>query len=150
MVKSMLFADYAVERIAKTDHSESVARRLITGESAETYFKTCYTQVDAFQDYSMKDTTKLACGFDFLLSLQESNYCVEVKGLNASSGNIQLTEKECAVAHDLRDRYCLFVVMNFIEKPFHRLYFDPIYCGLQFQKTERAVVQISYTANIKK
>jgi hypothetical protein len=76
------------------------------------------------------DATNLACEFDFKLSLDSNFYCVEVKGLNTNTGNIMLTEKEFAVADDLRQKYCLFGVMNFAEKPNHQFFFDPLNCGL--------------------
>lgn len=96
----------------------------------------------------MKDTTNFACGFDFKLSFTTNFFCVEVKGLNANNGNIMLTEKEYGVADELRAHYCLFIVKNFVEKPYHQFFFDPLNSGLAFQKNERIVKQINYSALI--
>lgn len=151
LIKSFLIPYYeeekAVSSIIKYDRSESVAKRLITGKAAEEYFKIHYIHVEPFAGYELKDTTNLACGFDFKLSYNDDFYCVEVKGLNLNTGNIIMTEKEYAVANNLRERYCLFLVKNFIEKPNHQYVFNPLDSGLSFKKIERTVVQTSYSTS---
>jgi hypothetical protein len=79
-----------------------------------------HISIAPFAGHEIKDTTNLACGFDFKLLKSSSLYCVEVKGLNLNTGNIVMTEKEYTVANDLQDKYCLFLVKNFIEKPVHQ------------------------------
>ena len=152
MIKSFVIKDYEieklVEKVEKKDRSESVAKRLITGKAAEEYFKINYQLVSNFDGFEIKDTTNLACGFDFRLSLDLSFFCVEVKGLNTNSGSISMTEKEFLMAKSLRDKYCLFVVANFREKPNHQHFFDPLNSGLSFKKTEREVIQINYSTLI--
>jgi len=152
LIKSFLIPNYEVEKIVekveKKDKSESVAKRLITGKSAEEYFKINHQAVSQFKNYELKDTTYLACGFDFKLSSQTNYYCVEVKGLNLSVGNIMMTEKEFLVANELKQQYCLFVVMNFAEKPYHEYFFDPLNSRLSFRKVERQVSQINYSTTI--
>ena len=149
LIKSFLFPHYdeekAVAAIIKPDRTESVAKRLITGKAAEEYFKTIYTSINEFYGYELKDTTNLACGFDFKLSRSADFYCIEVKGLNLNTGNIVMTEKEYTVASDLRERYCLFLVKNFIKKPAHKYVFNPLNSGLSFKKIERTVMQTSYS-----
>jgi hypothetical protein len=151
LIKSFLIQNYDVEEIIETierkDHSESIARRLITGKAAEEYFKAHYINIRQFAGYELKDTTNLACGFDFKLSRGVDFYCVEVKGLNLNKGNIQMTENEYTAACGLRERYCLFLVKNFIKKPVHDYVFNPLASGLVFKKTERTVVQISYSTS---
>jgi hypothetical protein len=148
LIKSFIIQNYDVEKIIKNvekkDMSESIAKRLITGKAAEEYFKTNYPHIEPFIGFKLKDTTNLACGFDFKLSCNADFYCVEVKGLNLNTGNIIMTEKEYAVAHDLQDKYCLFLVKNFIEKPVHQYVFNPLNSGLNFKKVDRMVVQTSY------
>jgi hypothetical protein len=141
-------AEKFIEKVIKTDKSESVAKRLITGKSAEEYFKIKYPTVNQFKDYELVDTTNMACGFDFRLSQNADFFCVEVKGLNYATGNIVMTEKEFVVANELKHKYCLFVVVNFAEKPSHQLFFDPLSSELSFKKTERTVKQINYSALI--
>ncbi|MBR1712703.1 MAG: DUF3883 domain-containing protein [Alloprevotella sp.] len=125
------------------------ANRLITGKAAEEYFVMNYQRVALFQTCSLQDTTNLGCGFDFKLSNDNERYYIEVKGLNESRGNIMLTEKEYRVADELRDKYCLFVVSNFRQTPYHTLFFNPLYTNnLSFQRQEREIIQVSYTANL--
>lgn len=152
LVKSFVIDDYDIEKIVNKfemkDKSVSVAKRLITGKAAEEYFKANYCTINNFKDFELKETTNLACGFDFKLSQNSNFYCVEVKGLNTSSGSIALTEKEFIVANELKKKYCLFVVMNFIEKPNHQLFFDPLSSRLTFKRVERKVAQINYSASV--
>jgi len=152
LIKSFLIPYFdeekAVADVIKPDMSETVAKRLITGKAAEEYFKITYPSIIEFKDYDLKDTTNLACGFDFKLSRVPHYYCVEVKGLNSNTGGILLTEKEYFAANELRKQYCLFIVKNFVEKPTHQFFFDPLNCGLSFRKNEKMVKQISYSASI--
>jgi hypothetical protein len=152
LIKTFLIPHYEEEKeiaaVVKSDANESVAKRLITGKAAEEYFKTTYPSIIEFKDYELKDTTSLACGFDFKLSLQSNFYCVEVKGLNQNTGSIVMTEKEYAVATELKNNYCLFVVKNFAEKPNHHYFFNPINNGLNFKRIERQVIQVSYSTAV--
>jgi hypothetical protein len=152
LIKSFVIKDYEVvkivEKFEKEDKSESVAKRLITGIAAEEYFKINYKQVDHFTNFELKDTTSLACGFDFKLSYDVEYYCVEVKGLNSNTGSILMTEKEFSVAQHLKEKYCLFVVTNFIEKPVHQYFFDPLNTKLSFKRIERQITQINYSTSI--
>jgi hypothetical protein len=149
LINSFFIPHYEKEKIIATvikpDSNESVAKRLITGKAAEEYFKINYQSIIEFKDYDLKDTTNCACGFDFKLSFDKKFFCVEVKGLNTNTGNIMLTEKEYVVARELRMQYCLFVVKNFAEKPYHRFFFDPLNSNLTFQKNKRIVTQINYS-----
>ena len=90
--------------------------------------------------------TSHGCGYDFKLSKGMSRYYVEVKGMNDRNGNILMTEKEHTTANELLNKYCLFVVRDFRNTPFHNYYLDPLHCGqIDFKKQERQVIQISYT-----
>lgn len=152
LIKSFVIKNYEVERIVdkfeKKDKSDTVAKRLITGIAAEEYFKINYQHINHFTDFEIKDTTNLACGFDFKLSYDIKYFCVEVKGLNTNSGSILMTEKEFSVAQHLKEKYCLFIVTNFIEKPVHQYYFDPLNSRLNFKKAERQITQINYSTSI--
>ena len=126
-----------------------LANRLITGKAAEEYFVKNYPSITPFQNYLLTDTTNMGCGFDYKLSLEESNYYVEVKGINERHGSILMTEKEYNMAEDLLERYCLFVVSNFKDTPIHQLFFNPVRSGdLLFQRQERHVRQVSFQTNI--
>jgi hypothetical protein len=113
LIKTFLIPHYEKEKavavVIKHGSSESVAKRLITGKAEEEYFKSACPLISEFKDYELKDTTNPACGFDFNLSLQANFYCVEVKGLNANTGSIVMTEKEYSAAIELKNNYCLFI-----------------------------------------
>jgi hypothetical protein len=135
-----------VER--KSGEDRSFARRLITGQAAEQYFKAKYKEISLFKDFEFEDTTRLGCGFDFRLSSPSVFYAIEVKGLSEASGSIALTSKEHSVASLLKERFFLFVVKNFRENPFHELYQDPLGGKLVFNRIEQRAVQISWTTKV--
>lgn len=130
------------------EQGNSFAKRLITGQAAEQYFKSKYKEVQLFEDFEIEDTTKLGCGFDFRLFSSNIFYGVEVKGLNDSSGGIALTNKEHSVASILRDRYFLFVVKNFKETPFHEMYQNPLNGELIFNRIEQKTIQVSWSTKV--
>lgn len=133
----------------KSISREFTANRLITGKAAEEYFVQNYISIDSFRNYSLMNTTQLGCGFDFKLSLNDSHFYVEVKGLNEKTGSILMTDKEYSVADDLRDLYCLYIVSNFRENPEPKLFFNPLYSPLlDFKKQEQVVTRVSYSAKI--
>lgn len=152
LVKSFVIKDYEIEKfinkIEKIDYGETVAKRLITGSAAEEYFKLNFDTITEFSDFQISDTTKLACGFDFKLSLDINFFCIEVKGLNANTGSIAMTEKEFYVAEKLKEKYCLFIVSNFIETPVHQYIFDPLSSRLTFKKNQRQIIQTTYNTQI--
>jgi len=133
--------DVLMEQVAKEeDRESSFAKRLITGQAAEHYFKENYITIDVFKNYQIEDTTKHGCGFDFKLHAENKEFLgIEVKGLNNSSGNIALTNKEYSVAQLLRERYFLFIVKNFKEIPFHDYFGNPLNSKLNFNRIETTV-----------
>ena len=137
-----------VNQPKKIDYGETIAKRLLTGKAAEEYFKTAYKNIQEFNTYAIQDTTQMACGFDFKLTSNGNFYCVEVKGLNTIKGNIQLTEKEFLVAKNISSKFCLFIVKNFKEKPFHDIVFDPLNSNLTFTEVKKEIIQISYSSKI--
>lgn len=135
-----------VER--RRGEDRSFAKRLITGQAAEQYFKSKYKEISLFKDFELEDTTKLGCGFDFRLFSSATFYGVEVKGLSESTGSIALTSKEHSVASMMGKRFFLFVVKNFKENPFHELYQDPLNGKLVFYRVEQRTVQITWTTKL--
>lgn len=152
LIKNIVIQDYDIEKLAgeteKKDYSKQIAKRLATGQAAEEYFKLHYQKIDRFKNFELVDTRKKAVGFDFEITLNTNFYCVEVKGLNASKGSILLTEKEFKVANSRKEKYCLFIVSNFIESPAHQYFFNPLNSGLIFQKKERQIIRTTYSTSI--
>jgi hypothetical protein len=135
-----------IERSQGVDRS--FAKRLVTGQAAEQYFRSKYKDIGLFKDFELEDTTQLGCGFDFKLFSPSVFYGIEVKGLSESNGSIALTNKEHSVASILKDRFFLFVVKNFKEIPFHELYRNPLSGNLVFTRSEQRILQINWIARI--
>lgn len=132
----------------KQGQRRSFAKRLITGQAAEQYFKSIYKQIALFREYEIEDTTAQGCGFDFKLFSPNTFYGVEVKGLSESTGSVALTDKEHTVASMLGKRYFLCIVKNFKENPFHELHQDPLNGKLVFNRVRQKIVQVSWTAKV--
>jgi len=126
----------------------SFAKRLITGKAAEQYFQAVHPTIREFEHCEVEDTTSQGCGYDFRLWPKTGNKfkAVEVKGMVEQNGWLSLTEKEHESAAILEDRFFLFVVKNFREKPFHEMHANPLAGPLTFTRRERAVVQVSWSA----
>jgi len=134
----------------KDDGGAQFAKRLITGLAAERYFESVCPSLPEFKDYSVENTTRLGCGYDFRLETQtRKNFlAVEVKGLTERMGSLSLTPKEHEVAAALSDRFFLFVVKNFRESPFHEIFRNPLSGTLKFRKKERVTVHVSWLASV--
>jgi len=126
------------------------AKRLVTGLAAEHYFESVSPSLREFKDYSVENTTRLGCGYDFRLQAraQADFLAVEVKGLTERVGSLSLTPKEHEVAAALGERFFLFVVKNFRESPFHEIFRNPLSGGLRFRKKERVTVHVSWLASV--
>ena len=142
--------DYLMETIAEKQGTagEGYAKRLLTGQAAEQYFKSNYKKIDIFSGFDIEDTTRLGCGFDFRLVAPDTYYAVEVKGLSDFTGNITLTDKEHSVGEILGSLYFLFVVKNFKEEPIHEIFRDPLAGKLNFSQVEHVSVETSWVARV--
>ncbi|MFA7444352.1 MAG: DUF3883 domain-containing protein [Flavobacteriaceae bacterium] len=151
IIKSLLIENYDLQKFLKTinkDYNESISKRQLTGKAAEEYFKKEYKNIDFFKSFELQDTTLMACGFDYKLSYDTNFYCIEVKGLSESKGSIQMTENEFNVAEKLKEKYCLFVVKNFKEKPIHDIIFNPLNSQLNFKEIKKEIIQTTYNTMI--
>src|SRR5260221_10048806 len=65
------------------DGESFFAKRLITGLAAERYFESAQPNLLEFKDYTVENTTRLGCGYDFRLRAgsQKNFLDVEVKSL---------------------------------------------------------------------
>ncbi len=126
------------------------AKRLITGIAAERYFESVHSMVPEFKDCSIENRTQLGCGYDFKLSRtgDEDFFAVEVKGMREQNGSVLLTPKEFEVAKKLQERFFLFVVKNFQKSPYHEIFPNPLAGSLQFTRTERVLVQVSWLTRV--
>lgn len=136
------------DTIAK--ESDTFAKRLITGRAAESFFTENYRKEEVFASTEVVDVTQSGCGFDFRLQSQEQGnfFAVEVKGMRARKGHIALTDKEHRVANKMRSDFFLYVVKNFDENPFAENIRNPLSANLNFNRVERRVIQISWSATL--
>ena len=154
LLKEAIYKDHSVDFLMETiaekqgTTGEGYAKRLLTGQAAEQYFKTHYKKIDVFTGLDIEDTTRLGCGFDFRLVAPNSYYAVEVKGLSDVTGNVTLTDKEHSVSGILGSLYFLFVVKNFKEQPFHEIYRDPLAGSLSFDEVEYVSVEKTWVAKV--
>ena len=154
LVKNVIYQNPAVnlmeEKIeSEEDKSRTFAKRLITGQAAEQYFRDNYQAVPAFKGLAFEETTKFGCGFDFRVLHNTGFYAVEVKGLEKAKGGIGLTDKEYRTAFYLKESYFIFLVKNFIEAPFHALFRNPVFSHeLDFVKNEKTITQVSWNASV--
>ncbi len=132
------------------DDQSHFAQRLITGLAAEQYFESVHPELSEFEGYTLQNTTRLGCGYDFRLEspVGKDFLAVEVKGLKEVTGTLSLTPKEHQIATELKDRFFLFVVRNFRESPFHEIFRDPLSSRLRFKKKERVTLHVSWLANV--
>jgi len=129
--------------------SNSFANRLATGKAAEKYFEKVYKNEPLFQRCKLSNTTALGCGFDYKMTPNTGlYYAVEVKGMTALSGTIQMTNKEHRVAELFEDRFYLFVVRNFVDKPFHTMIQNPVASELVFERHEVVSTQVSWITSV--
>ncbi len=59
-----------------------------------------------------------------------------------------MTRKEYETAAILKDRFYLFVVRNFRDKPTHDIFRDPLSSRLQFRRVEQVIVQTSWLTSL--
>ncbi len=141
--------DLIKDKIGEQEKQNTFAKRLLTGQAAEQYFKDNYKSVDYFSSGTLEDTTKQGCGFDFKLNFGGKFFAVEVKGLEKNRGGIGLTDKEYRTATYLRENYFIFLVKNFIETPNHSIFRNPIFANkLDFSKQEKIIKQITWNTVI--
>jgi hypothetical protein len=134
----------------REERASGFARRLITGLAAERYFESVHSTLPEFRGLAIANTTQLGCGYDFKLSGEKNAdfLVVEVKGIRGMTGSVSLTPKEFEVATELRDRFYLFVAKNFQKTPCHELFSTPLAGKLQFTRTERVMIQVSWLTRV--
>jgi hypothetical protein len=137
--------------VALDDGSSAFSQRLITGLAAERYFELVHPNLSEFEGLVAENTTRFGCGYDFRLHRQEDRdnfLAVEVKGLKEEAGSLSMTPKEYDMAGALGERFYLFVVKNFRDVPSHIIFRNPLSGVLQFRRSERLIVQVSWLTAI--
>jgi hypothetical protein len=135
----------------EADGTSAFAQRLVTGLAAERYFESIHASLPVFQGRVLENTTAFGCGYDFRMRSTPDPgnfFAVEVKGLKDQTGSVALTQKEYDLASAMRERFFLFVVRNFRETPSHSIFRDPVSSGLDFRRSEKTTVQVSWLTSV--
>lgn len=137
--------------VREINDEKAFSRRLITGRAAENYFDFHFQKLNEFSDCVATNTSDWGCGFDFKLERLTSgeHFAVEVKGIRERSGSILMTDLEYRMAVALNERYFLFVVRNFAERPFHTIVRNPAKSNLEIKRIEKDVKVITWKTNIE-
>ena len=102
----------------------NVAERLLTGRRAEEYFLAHCESLIGHKRSELIDHRYSACGFDFGI-VHLPMYCIEIKGLKRSKGEVLFTDREWSEAKLRRENYSLVVIGNMDATPRGKLLNDP-------------------------
>ncbi len=103
-----------------------------TGLEAELYFMNNFNQIDKFNSGILEDARLFGDGYDFQITVNDSLYLAEIKGIREKKGKFRLTENEYNRALEYKDAYVVILVLNMndiptfltIENPIKNLKFE--------------------------
>lgn len=115
----------AIDSLAVVNHvAYNVAERLLTGRRAEEYFLANSVPIAQVAQHDILDMRQMACGYDFGVQYRPE-WAIEIKGLKASKGGIQFTDREWSEAKNRHEDYWLIVIGNLSQEPVPRIIRDP-------------------------
>lgn len=88
-----------------------------TGLEAELYFINNYNSIDMFKNGILEDARLYGDGYDFQVSVNESSFLAEIKGIREKKGVFRLTEKEYKMASKYKHDYIVTLVLNLNDVP---------------------------------
>lgn len=105
-----------------------------TGLEAELYFMNNFNEIDIFKSGIIEDARLFGDGYDSQVTVNQSLYLSEVKGIRDKKGKFRLTENEYNKALEYKDDYIVTLVLNMndtprflsIENPIKNLKFEEI------------------------
>jgi Domain of unknown function (DUF3883) len=107
-----------------------------TGLEAELYFMHNFNSIEIFKNGVLEDARLFGDGYDFQLSVNDSLYLAEVKGIRASKGRFRMTENEYNKALEYKNDYVITLVLNMNDLPVFRTIENPAN-NLKFKRVER-------------
>jgi hypothetical protein len=121
-----------------------------TGLEAELYFMNNFNQIDKFHLGVLEDARLFGDGYDFQVSVDNSTYLAEVKGIREKKGKFRLTENEYNKALEYKDDYIVTLVLNMndlptflsIENPIKNLKFEERIINSKISKEYHLVGEI--------
>lgn len=88
-----------------------------TGLEAELYFINNFEQINKFQYGTLEDARLYGDGYDFQITINDSLYLAEIKGIREKKGKFRLTENEYNKALEYQDDYIVTLVLNMNDMP---------------------------------
>lgn len=88
-----------------------------TGLEAELYFMNNFELIDKFKLGILEDARLFGDGYDFQISVSNSIYLAEVKGIREKKGKFRLTENEYNKALEYKNDYIVSLVLNMNDSP---------------------------------
>lgn len=88
-----------------------------TGLEAEIYFMNNFNQIDKFNSGILEDARLFGDGYDFQISVNDSMYLSEIKGIREKKGKFRLTENEYNKALEYKDDYVVTLILNMNDMP---------------------------------
>lgn len=88
-----------------------------TGLEAELYFINNFNQIIKFNNGILEDARLFGDGYDFQITVNDSLYLAEVKGIREKKGRFRLTENEYTKALEYKDDYIVTIVLNMNDLP---------------------------------
>lgn len=142
-----LYNRISMSEVKKINKSIDFTTRGITGEMAEKYFVENWSTYYP-ESISIKNTSKLGCGYDFEVLFPKGKKFIEVKGMIGSNSGVLLTDKEWNVANEMNDQYELFIVFDINSNPNVRIISNPTK-KLNPLKTIKTVIQVNWQVSNK-
>ena len=88
-----------------------------TGLEAEIYFMNNFNQIDKFNSGILEDARLFGDGYDFQITVNDSMYLSEIKGIREKKGKFRLTENEYNKALEYKDDYVVTLILNMNDMP---------------------------------
>ena len=88
-----------------------------TGLLTELYFMQNFKSIKGLEEASCEDARIYGDGYDFFLTILDSEFLCEVKGLRGANGEVRMTSKEYEKALEFKESYILAVVINLDKEP---------------------------------
>lgn len=104
-----------------------------TGLEAELYFMNNFNKISAFKNGILEDARLYGDGYDFQMTINESSFLAEIKGIREKKGRFRLTEKEYLMASEYKNDYIVTLVLNMNDLPTFKTIENPIK-NLKFQE----------------
>jgi len=115
-----------------------------TGLEAELYFMNNFNSISEFKNGKIEDARLYGDGYDFQISVNNSYFLTEVKGIRQIKGKFRITNNEYLKAKEYREKYILSIILNLDDIPVIKIFSNPLKI-LNFKKIERqAKIQTEY------